>query len=205
MGEPNTFTEGELRRRLWATGDGADPERLTALADDALRQARRGQRILRTATTLSVALVVSVTGLTASSVIGHVQRPSSGPTGAATGSHGPVRLAAPLRVLPVLSSTAQPCKTGTLRGADTLCYSVDPARGLTFTEVASVKVTQTLHVPAGRNWEVDLTFPSGDKAPYARLTASAYNRQLAFIVDGVVESAPIFQGTITTGRPPSPV
>jgi ABC-type lipoprotein release transport system permease subunit len=92
-----TISEDELREQLWASGNGVDPTRLTALADDALRQARHRQRTLRTATALSVALVVAVAGVTASIVATHARRSASVSTTSTTvGQRSPVKLVTPI-------------------------------------------------------------------------------------------------------------
>jgi len=209
MSEMNTISEHELRELLRASGNDMDPARLTALADDVLRQARRHQRTTRTAAVLSTALVVAAAGVAASAVATNLGRPASVSTpSAVVGQHGPVRLVTPIRFMPVVSVSAGACETGgypgTVSGAttSTYCYRVDSAHAMSVSEFAGIKVEQVLaadsKVPVG--WDVQLTFLGSDKAAFAHLTAATVNRQLAVVVDGRVVTAPEIAESLTTGQ-----
>ncbi|WP_034263438.1 SecDF P1 head subdomain-containing protein [Actinospica robiniae] len=212
MDEMETITEHQLRERLWASGDSVDPASLAGLADDALHQARRHQRALRTGVTASMALVVAAVGVGVSTLAGSADRPASQATA------GLVRLATPILIAPVVSSTAGACGGGGYPSMDILgssgpvCYRVDAARELSITEVEAVYATpQIVEGPDGstrtgaagkggvEQWEVPVTLLSDDKAAFARLTGAETDQQVAVIIDGRVLNAPEVMGTITTG------
>lgn len=209
MSEMHTISERELRERLSATGNDVDPARLTSLADDALRQARRHQRATRTAAALSTALVVAAAGVVASAVSTNLGRPASVSTpSAVAGQQGPVHLITPIRFMTVVSVSAGACETGgypgTVSGAttSTYCFHVDSAHSMSVSELAGIKVQQVTalntKVPVG--WEIELTFLGSDKAAFTRLTAATVNRQLAVVVDGRVVTAPEIEEPLTTGQ-----
>jgi hypothetical protein len=208
MGEMMTISEDELREQLWASGNGVDPTRLTALADDALRQARHRQRTLRTVTTLSVALVVAAVGVTASTVASHSGRTASvSTTSTAVGQRGLVELVTPIWFMPVKSVSTGACNTANYSGptgaeatTTTACYHVDADGAMSVNAVAGIEATRVPTLDGGDvGWEVNVTFPGAARTAYAKLTAETVNRQLAVIVDDEVLNAPVIAETITTG------
>jgi len=207
MGEMNTISEHELRERLWASGSDVDPAGLSALADDALRQARRRQRTLRTAATLSVALVVTGVGVTASTLGTNLQRPASvSTTSVVAGQHGPVKLSTPIRFLPVVSVAAGACKTGGYTGTSTIgtttttyCFHVDSAHAMSVSDLAEITAGLAATAQPSNGWAVKGTFLDADKAAFTHLTAATVDHELAIVIDGKVVSAPLVEEPITTG------
>lgn len=206
MDEMNTISEHELRERLWAGGSDVDPASLSALADDALRQARRRQRTLRTAATLSVALVVTGVGVTASTLGTHLQRPASvSATSVVAEQHGPVKLSTPIWFLPVVSVAAGACKTGGYTGTSTIgttttyCFHVDSAHAMSVSELAEITAGLAATAQPSNGWAVKGTFLDADKAAFTHLTAATVNRELAIVIDGKVVSAPVIEEPITNG------
>ena len=219
MGEMEKITERRLREQLWASGDGADPASLTGLADDALRQARRRQRAVRTGVTASMALVVAAVGVGVSTLAGSPDRPAGQATASAGPSqHTPVKLLTPILLATVVSAKTGACENGGYPSEHLVsstipsCYQVDSAHALSLNEVDAIYATpQTAIGPSGSTvtgvhgddgvveWEIPVTLLSTDKAAYARLTAAAADHQLAIIVGGKVVNAPEIIDSITTG------
>lgn len=206
MGEMMTISEDELREHLRASGDDLHPASLTALADDALRQARRGRRTARTAVALAAALFVAAAGVTASTLT--TQSRQAGPASIAVVQHGPVKLLTPIRFFRVLSSSNGACKSGGYPiataglGFEPSCYYVDSAHAMSVSEVAQIEAVKT-SAGSATIWEVSMTFLNPDKAAYQQLTAATATNflQIAVVIDGKVVDAPaISGGPITTGR-----
>jgi hypothetical protein len=203
MGEMMTISEDELREHLRASADDLHSASLTGLADDALRQARRGQRTARTAVALAAALFVVAAGVTASTFTTTRSQHTVAPASTATTQQGSVKLLTPIRFFRVLSYSNGACKSGgytmvELLGTTTVttCFQVDSAHGMSVSELAQIKATDDM---PGDTWVVELTFLPSDKAAFAQLTAATTNNELAIVIDGKVVNAPLIQESITSG------
>jgi hypothetical protein len=203
----NTISEHELRERLQARGHDVDPAMLTSLADDALRQARRHRRTMRTTAALASVLVVAAIGVTANTSATHSQRSVPvATTSAPAGRHDPVELVTPIRFLAVASVSAGACTTDGYTGTSTAgttttvsCYHVETAQAMSVSEPAAITAMPVPTLQGQIGWEVRVTLLSTDKAAFTRLTTAAVNRQIAVVIDGKAVNAPLITDPITSG------
>ncbi|MGQ4432561.1 SecDF P1 head subdomain-containing protein [Streptomyces sp. SAS_260] len=182
--------------------DAADPF-LAGLADDALRVARRRQRLARSGAGVLVAAVIATVGVAVAdgaTMHAHPQRPSSGGTGNAEKS-------TLFSLLPITSVTNRSCAPGsdgyTLNATTTspaTCLHVDRANGMTGVRAVSAKAH---HSAAG--WEVDLTLSPTDRTRLADLTdtlatATVPRNEIAVVIDGRLRNVAIIAAPLTSGH-----
>nr|WP_237417565.1 hypothetical protein [Actinomadura rayongensis] len=112
----------------------------------------------------------------------------------------PIVLASPLLIYPVTQTTAGQCPAGTQgmtgqSAAGLTCYRL--AQGITIRRVSD------LHVQKGRTgqaYDVALTLRSADRTAFGRLTRGMVGRDLAFVVNGQLVTAPRVDMPITGGK-----
>lgn len=182
--------------------DAADPF-LAGLADDALRVARRRQRLTRSGAGVIAAAVIATVGVAVAdgaTMHAHPLRPSVGGTGNAEKSTR-------FSLLPVTSMTEHTCAPGsdgyTLNATATSpasCVQVDRANGMTGVRAVSAKA----HKSAG-GWEVNLTLTPTDRTHLTDLTstlatAPVPRNELAVVIDGRLQGIAIIAVPLTNGH-----
>ncbi|WP_026179012.1 SecDF P1 head subdomain-containing protein [Streptomyces hokutonensis] len=183
-------------------GDAAGPY-LVALADDALRVARRRQRLARAGAGVIAVAAIATAGIAVAdggTWGAHQVRP-------AVGGVGNAEQAARISLLPVTSVTEHACAAGsggyTLRlpaASPASCVQVDRARGMTDVRAVSAKALSS----AGE-WEVVVTLNSADRTRLADLTgtlatAPAPRNELAVLIDGKIRDTAYVAAPLTEGR-----
>ena len=175
---------------------------LVGLADDALRVARRRQRLARAGAAAFVAVVAAGAVAVGSPQHAHVVRPAAG----GTGNTGKVAL---LSILPVTSSTEAACTHGsggyTVPASAThpaFCIQADRARGMTDVRVASAKAGKST---TSGTWQVEVTLGSTDRTRFAALTgsiagATSPRNEFAIVIDGKLWGNPSVASSLTGGR-----
>ncbi|WP_328686016.1 SecDF P1 head subdomain-containing protein [Streptomyces sp. NBC_00343] len=203
----NDPTEHPLHHALHAHvqesgGDAAGPY-LVSLADDALRVARRRQRLARSGAGVFAAAVLATAGVAVAdgaTLHAHPFRPSVGGTGNA-------EKATRFSLLPVTSVKEQTCAPGSdgypVRATATSpasCVQIDPAKGMTSIRAVSAKA----HHSAG-GWEVDLTLSPADRTHLADLTsalakAPVPRNEVAVVIDGELQDVTYIAAPLTKGH-----
>ncbi|MFJ4523003.1 SecDF P1 head subdomain-containing protein [Streptomyces sp. NPDC088810] len=184
---------------------GSDPvgAYLVGLADDALRVARRRQRLARAgvgvvaAAAVAAAWVAVAGGATPGA---HVVQPAAG---------GGTGKAAPVSLLPVTSAMEHACTHGnggyTVHATATqpaFCVHADRARGMTDVRVTSAKAEKST---IDGTWQVEVTLGPADRSRFAALTGSiaaapAPRNEVAIVIDGKLWGRPSVTSSITGGR-----
>ncbi|MFE2884634.1 hypothetical protein [Streptomyces sp. NPDC059272] len=182
--------------------DAADPF-LAGLADDALRVARRRQRLARSGAGVLVAAVIATVGVAVAdgaTMHAHPLRPSSGGT-------GNVEKSTRFSLLPITSVSDHACAPGsdgyTLNATTTspaTCVHVDRANGMADVRAVAAKAH---HSAAG--WEVDLTLSPTDRTRLADLTdtlatATVPRNEIAVVIDGSLRNIVIIAAPLTNGH-----
>ncbi|WP_406449036.1 hypothetical protein OH768_01120 [Streptomyces sp. NBC_01622] len=203
----NESTEHPLHHALHthvqeSGGDPAGPY-LVALADDALRVARRRQRLTRAGAGVIAVAAIATAGIAVAD--GATWR--AHPVQPAVGGIGNAEQATRISILPVTSVTEHACAAGsngyTLRAtasSPASCVQVDRAGGMTDVRAVSAKARSS----AGE-WEVDLTLSPADRTRLADLTgtlatAPAPRNELAVVIDGRLRDTPYVAAPLTEGR-----
>ncbi|MFG2267259.1 hypothetical protein [Streptomyces sp. NPDC048720] len=182
---------------------GAAGAGLAGLADEALRVARRRQRLARAGVGLVAAALVTTAWVAAADNApsrAHVVQPAAGDgTGKVT----------PISLLPVTSSVEHACPEGSggytepaTATQPASCVHADRARGMTDVRVASAKAEKST---ADGTWQVEVTLGPVDRTRFAALTGSLASAPLprnefAIIIDGELWGTPYVASAITGGR-----
>ncbi|MFG2379196.1 hypothetical protein ACGFY9_48120 [Streptomyces sp. NPDC048504] len=199
-----TSLHDALHTHVLETGADAAGPCLAGLADDALRVARRRQRLARAGAAAVVAVVAACAVAVADGTSPHAHgvRPAAGVTGN-TGK------AALISILPVTSSTEAACAHGsggyTVRASAThpaFCVHADRARGMTDVRVTSAKAGRST---TDGTWQVEVTLGSTDRTRFAALTGSiagapAPRNEFAIVIDGKLWGNPSVTSSLTGGR-----
>jgi hypothetical protein len=197
-----TSLHDALHTHVLESGTDAAGPRLVGLADDALRTARRRQRLARAGAAAVVAVVAAGAVALGTPQHAHVVRPASGDTG----NTGKVAL---LSILPVTSATEAACAHGsggyTVPASAThpaFCVHADRARGMTDVRVTSAKAGKST---INGTWQVEVTLSSTDRTRFAALTGSiagspAPRNGFAIVIDGKLWGNPSVASSITGGR-----
>ncbi|MFJ8057369.1 SecDF P1 head subdomain-containing protein [Streptomyces sp. NPDC096142] len=182
--------------------DTADPF-LTGLADDALRLARRRQRLARSGAGVIAAAVIATVGVAVAdgATLGaHPLRPAAGGTGNA---EGPTRFS----LLPITSKTDNACVPGSdgypvnaTATSPASCVHVDRAGGMTGVRAVSAQARNS-----AIGWEVALTLGPTDRTRLADLTrtlatATAPRNELAVVIDGRLREIALIAAPLTDGH-----
>jgi hypothetical protein len=125
------------------------------------------------------------------------------PAAQVTVAPGPRRLGAPIEIRPVLREFAScPAHAQTVPAAvGPGCFRLGPA-ALVIRRVRDLNVgLSTLsNGTVGDRYELNLTMTAHDTATFSALTAASLHKQLAFVVEGKVQTAPSIEGHITVGE-----
>jgi hypothetical protein len=182
--------------------DAADPF-LAGLADDALRVARRRQRLARSGAGVLVAAVIATVGVAVAdgaTLHAHPLRPSVGGTGNAEKSTR-------FSLLPITSMTEHICAPGSggyalnaTASSPASCVQVDRANGMTNVRAVSAKAHN-----GAAGWEVDLTLSPTDRTHLADLTstlatAPVPRNELAVVIDGSLRDVTLIAAPLTSGH-----
>ena len=183
-------------------GDAAGPY-LVSLADDALRVARRRQRLARSGAGVIAAAMIATAGVAVAdgaTLHAHPLRPS-------VGGAGNAEKTTRFSLLPVTSIKEHTCAHGSdgysLRATATSpasCVQIDRAKGMTGVRAVSAKAHNS-----AAGWEVDLTLSPADRTHLADLTdtlatASVPRNELAVVIDGELRDVTYIAAPLTKGH-----
>ncbi|MFI1762735.1 SecDF P1 head subdomain-containing protein [Streptomyces sp. NPDC020800] len=201
-----TLLHDALHAHVRESGGHAAGAHLVGLADDALRVARRRQRLARAGIGVAAVAVAA----TAWVAVAHGATPGAHVVGPATGGgSGNTAKAAPVSILPVISSTEHACTHGsggyTQHGSATqpaFCVHADRSRGMTGVRVASAKAEKSA---IDGTWEVEVTLSPADRTRFAALTGSIAaapvpRNEFAIVIDGKLWGTPYVASAVTGGR-----
>ncbi|MCX4816295.1 hypothetical protein OG601_37465 [Streptomyces sp. NBC_01239] len=192
-----------LHARVQETESDATGPYLAGLADDALRVARRRQRLARSGAGVLAAAVIATVGIAVAdgaTLHAHPVRPSVGGTGNA---ERPTRFS----LLPITSMTEHTCAPGSggyaLNATATSpasCVQVARANGMTGIRAFSAKAHNS-----AAGWEVDLTLSPTDRAHLADLTntiatAPVPRNEIAVVIDGRLRDVALVAAPLTKGH-----
>ncbi|MFJ6088123.1 SecDF P1 head subdomain-containing protein [Streptomyces sp. NPDC092369] len=200
-----TLLHDALHAHVQESGGAAAGPCLVGLADDALRVARRRQRLARAGIGIVAAAAVATAWVTVADGApqrAHVVQP------AGEGTRGTEKVDL-ISILPVTSSTEHACTDGsggyTVHASATypaFCVRADRASGMTDVRVASAKAVKSV---ADGSWQVEVTLGPDDRTRFAALTGSiaaapAPRNEFAIVIDGKLWGKPAVTSSITGGR-----
>jgi hypothetical protein len=154
-------------------------------------------------------LFVAVTVVTALASAGCTQRVGGEPDvpSSSSGSVGPVDLAVPVEVCPVLASDDPPLTPApsASASASTDASVVSDAEGTEYTVDAPFMTIEriergSVEFASGGQWVISLEMTETDGRAFGDWTTDHVGEQAAMVIDGEVLFAPTIQGAITDGR-----
>ncbi|TVZ94004.1 SecDF P1 head subdomain-containing protein [Streptomyces sp. BK340] len=200
-----TLLHDALHSHVRESGGNAAGAYLVGLADGALRDARRRQRLARAGVGIAAAAVAATAWVTVPD--GATQRAHEVQPGA--GGTANAEKAALMSILPVTSSTEHACTRGsggyTVRASAThpaFCVRADRSRGMTDVRVTSAKAEKS---SIDGTWQVEVSLSSTDRTRFAALTGSiaadpSPRNEFAVVIDGKLWGMPYVTSSITGGR-----
>ncbi|MEU9454824.1 hypothetical protein [Streptomyces sp. NPDC048277] len=201
-----TLLHDALHAHVRESGADAVGARLAGLADDALRVARRRQRLTRAGVGVAAVAVVATAWVSVADGAtprAHVVQPAAG------GGTGNSVKAAPVSLLPVTSNREHACTRGsggyTVHATATqpaLCVLTDRTKGMTDVHATSANAEKST---TDGTWHVEVTLGPADRTRFAALTGSiatapAPRNELAIVIDGKLWGMPYVTSSITGGR-----